>query len=228
MNPKWRGRLSTYDLLVLTSLDQLLLILRIFTKQATFVNTLYFWEKYILGNGVDPKNWTIVCPKVTVSKVQTIFLKSKRPLLPVCLWERFALSVGTFCSVCRKALPCLWEHFALSVGRLFLLVFRNALLCLWEHFALSWEHFSCWSVGTLWSICGSTLLCLWERFALSEGILCSVCKNTLPCLWECFAMSVVPLCSVCGNVLLCLWDFSVLETLFLLVCSVWGNALLCL
>ncbi len=40
-NPKWRGRLSTLDLLVLTTLDEVLLILQtlftFFTKQATLM-----------------------------------------------------------------------------------------------------------------------------------------------------------------------------------------------
>ncbi len=43
-NPRWRGRLSTVDLLVLTSLDQLLLMMQtlftFFTKQATLMRNL--------------------------------------------------------------------------------------------------------------------------------------------------------------------------------------------
>jgi hypothetical protein len=72
----WRGRFSTVDLLVLTSLDQSLFILKIlftfFTKQATLIrrSTVPSLSPQLVFPGVVIKHW----PKENLEFVRSIFI----------------------------------------------------------------------------------------------------------------------------------------------------------
>ncbi len=91
--PYWRGRLSTVDLLVLTGLDQLLLIVKIlftfFTNQATLMRrstVLSFSLRLVFPASPLTRLSVGTLPQISVEN-----LCLARPSQPICLWERFLL-----------------------------------------------------------------------------------------------------------------------------------------